>query len=180
MDAPQFVLVKTTSPRGIFGRAGLRFTREWRPLRVADVADLEAHVIDAAILARLEAEREMLAVKPATEAELAELAQAQAAGPRDPATELAEIKARNADLEGRLMRLELAKDKPAHGAESAELAELKARNADLEGRLKSADAEARAKTAELEARLARLESAKPASEAPAPAPAPSNDKKSGK
>ena len=179
MDAPQFVLVKTTSPRGIFGRAGLRFTREWRPLRVAEVADLEAHVIDAAILARLEAEREMLAVKPATEAELAEFAQAQAAGPRDPATELAEIKARNADLEGRLMRLEFA-NKPGAGAEPAELAELKARNAELEGRLKAADAEARAKTAELEARLARLESAKPASEAPVAASAPASDKKSGK
>ncbi len=172
--APQFVLVKTTSPRKIFGRAGLRFTQEWRPLRVADVPDLNASVIDAGILARLEAETEMLAVKPATEAELTEFVQAQASGPRDPAAELAELRGRNADLEGRLMRLEFASDRPA--PESAELAELKARNAELEGRLKSADAEARARNAELEARLARLE-AGPTAPMAAPAAPVAVDKK---
>jgi len=167
---PQFVLVKTASPRGIFGRAGLRFTREWRPLRIADKADLEAGVIDADVLARLEAETEMLAVKPASEAEVAQFMSAQAAGSIDPVTELAEMKVRNADLEGRLMRLEFSAGKGSGPApESGEVADLRAKNADLE------------------ARLARLESAKPASEsataatAPAAAPgapAPAGDKKS--
>lgn len=105
--APKFVLVKTTSPRKMFGRAGLRFTNEWRPLRVEETADLEAGVIDAAVLKRLEDEKEMLAVKPATESEVEEFMAKQAA-PRDPEAELAELKARNADLESRLMRLELA------------------------------------------------------------------------
>lgn len=107
--APQFVLVMSVSPYngGNFGRAGLRFSREWRPLEVAETADLEKGVIDYAILARLKAES-FLAVKPATPEEVAQLAKDRAEGAKDKDTELADLRSKNADLEARLMRLELA------------------------------------------------------------------------
>lgn len=109
MADPKFVLVMSVSPHnnGNFGRAGLRFSREWRPLEVAEVADLEKGIIDEAVLARLQAES-FLAVKPATAEEVARLAEARAAGAQDKDSELAELRAKNADLEARLMRLELA------------------------------------------------------------------------
>lgn len=109
MADPQFVLVMSVSPHnnGNFGRAGLRFSREWRPLEVAEVADLERGIIDAAILARLKAES-FLAVKPATAEEVAQLAEARADANKDKDGELAELRAKNAELEARLMRLELA------------------------------------------------------------------------
>jgi hypothetical protein len=108
-STPQFVLVMSVSPynNGNFGRAGLRFSREWRPLEVADKADLEKGIIDKEILARLKAEA-FLALKPATADEVAQLAAARADGAKDKDSELAELRAKNADLEARLMRLELA------------------------------------------------------------------------
>lgn len=110
--APKFVLVKSVSPHneGRFGRAGLRFTRDWRPLQVADIADVEKGVITPEILARLEAEQQ-LAVKPATEVEVEKLAK-ELADPKDDKARIAELEAANAQLEARLMKLELA-GKPA-------------------------------------------------------------------
>jgi hypothetical protein len=121
---PKFVLVKSTSPRqpdGLFRRAELAFTREWRALEVLDpdAVDPETKtplaesiaraipLISVARLARLEAET-MLAVRPATDKELeqAQLDAAEAAS-KDPATRIADLQAKNADLEARLMRLEL-------------------------------------------------------------------------
>jgi hypothetical protein len=108
---PPFVFVKTTSPRGQFGRAGLRFTRDWRPLKIDAKADLEAGVIDAEIYARLEAEKEMLAVRPATADEIRELTatpELTATAPKDKDEVIAALQKKNAELEGRLMKLELA------------------------------------------------------------------------
>jgi BMFP domain-containing protein YqiC len=161
---PQFVLVMSVSPYndGNFGRAGLRFTRAWRPLEVARTADLEKGVIDYAILDRLQAES-FLAVKPATPEEVAQLAQDRAEGAKDKDSELAELRGKNAQLEARLMRLEVAKS----GPDATELAELRAKNADLEARL--------AGFGELEARLMRLENS-----ATAPMAPPSTDVKPSK
>lgn len=105
---PRFVLVKSTSPynRGDFGRAGLRFTRDWRPLEVGTVANLEKGVIDAEVLKRLESES-FLAVKPATAEEVAKFSEAMVEASKDPSAALADLAARNAELEARLMRLEL-------------------------------------------------------------------------
>lgn len=105
-----FVLVKSASPfRPTFRRAGLQFERDWRILEVREVADVDKGIIDAAVLARLEAEP-MLAVKPATAAEVESYQQDLAArAGRDPASVIDELKAKNADLEARLMKLELAK-----------------------------------------------------------------------
>jgi hypothetical protein len=81
-------------------------------LEVAEKADIEKGIIDAAILKVLEAEKQMLAVKPATaeEAALLQKRQAEHAG-KDKDTIIAELVAKNADLEARLMKLELAGDK---------------------------------------------------------------------
>ncbi len=110
---PKIVLVKSTSPRGSFRRAGLTFTADWRPLEVSATANLEKGVIDAAVLARLEAEK-MLAVKPAsaTEVEAYQKAAAETAG-KDPVEEVVALKKRLAELEARLMQLTL--EPPAKG-----------------------------------------------------------------
>lgn len=110
MDStPQFVLVMSVSPHnsGNFGRAGLRFTREWRPLEVAETCDLERNVIDREILARLKAES-FLAVKPATAEEVQKLLEDRAAGAKDKDTIIEELRAKLVEQEARLMRLELA------------------------------------------------------------------------
>jgi hypothetical protein len=115
-EAPKYVFVKTTSPRGMFGRAGLRFTRDWRPLKVDAEQDLDAGVINAATLARLEAETEMLAVRPATTDEIAELTASPSltgsGGGKDKDEIIAEQGMKIADLEARLLKLELG-GKPA-------------------------------------------------------------------
>lgn len=104
----KFVMVCTRSPKGRFRRAGVDFTAEWRVLEVKETADLSNGVIDAEILARLEAES-MVAVKPATEAQVEAYLkdQAELAG-KDDKQVIAALAAKNADLEARLMRLELA------------------------------------------------------------------------
>jgi hypothetical protein len=169
MADPRFVLVKSVSPHngGNFRRAGLRFTRDWRPLEVTATADLEKGVIDDKILAVLQAET-FLAVKPATTDEVARLADARLDASRDKDSELAELRTKNAELEARLMRLEVGGK--ATGAESPELAELRTKNAALKARV--------AALGDLEARLKRLE-AIPAPTGPATPPAPAaaaNDK----
>ncbi len=174
MADPRFVLVKSVSPHngGNFRRAGLRFTRDWRPLEVAATADLDKGVIDNAVLQVLQAET-FLAVKPATTEEIARLADARLDASRDKDSELADLRAKNAELEARLMRLEVG-GKP--GADTAELEALRAKNADLEARV--------AAIGDLEARLKRLESAPPTAAPPPTAPAPpptapaANDKSS--
>jgi len=135
-STPRFVLVKSVSPhnQGNFGRAGLRFTREWRPLEVAAVHALEKGVIDEAILARLVAETEMLAVKPATPEEVARFAETSAAGPQDKGAELAAERTKNAELEARLMRIEVGIQQAAT-TDPAEVAALRTKNAELEARL---------------------------------------------
>ena len=106
---PTFVMVCTRSPRGRFRRAGLDFTAEWRPLEVRATADVAKDVIDAKILKRLEAES-MLAVKPASEAEIDAYQKdlADRAG-KDPQAVIDAQQQKIADLEARLLRLELAK-----------------------------------------------------------------------
>src|SRR5215510_10262994 len=103
-----FVLVKSVSPHngGNFRRAGLRFTRDWRPLEVAAKPDLDKGVIDEKILQVLQNET-FLAVKPATAEEVSRLADARLDASRDKDSELAELRGKNAELEARLMRLEV-------------------------------------------------------------------------
>lgn len=107
-----FIMVRSCSPRGQFRRAGLVFQTEWRVLEVAEKADIEKGIIDAAILKVLEGEKQMLAVKPATPEEVAAALKAQAehAG-KDKDTIIAEQNAKIAELEARLMKLELAASK---------------------------------------------------------------------
>jgi hypothetical protein len=160
-----FVLVKSVSPHngGNFRRAGLRFTRDWRPLEVAAKSDLDKGVIDEKILQVLQTET-FLAVKPATAEEVAHLADARLDASRDKDSELAELRTKNAELEARLMRLEVG-GKP--GADTAELEALRAKNTELEARV--------AALGDLEARLKRLETA-PAASATAPASSAPTDK----
>jgi hypothetical protein len=174
MADSRFVLVKSVSPHngGNFRRAGLRFTRDWRPLEIAAQPDLEKGVIDDKILQVLQAET-FLAVKPATAEEVARLADARLDASRDKDSELAGLRTKNAELEARLMRLEVG-GKP--GADTAEIEALRAKNADLEARV--------AALGDLEVRLKRLEVA-PTAGATAPAAptasaAPATNDKSGK
>jgi hypothetical protein len=159
MADSRFVLVKSVSPHnnGNFRRAGLRFTRDWRPLEVAAQPDLEKGVIDDKVLQVLQAET-FLAVKPATAEEVARLADARLDASRDKDSELAGLRTKNAELEARLMRLEVGGKQP--GADSAELEALRGKNAELEARV--------AALGDLEGRLKRLEAA-PTAGATAPA-----------
>jgi hypothetical protein len=173
MADPRFVLVKSVSPHngGNFRRAGLRFTRDWRPLEVAAKLDLDKGVIDDEVLKVLHAET-FLAVKPATADEVARLADARLDASRDKDSELAELRTKNAELEARLMRLEVGGKQPGS---DAELEALRAKNAELEARV--------AALGDLEARLKRLETAPTAGPAPtagATAPAAPATDKSGK
>jgi hypothetical protein len=162
MADPRFVLVKSVSPHngGNFRRAGLRFTRDWRPLELAAKPDLDKGVIDDQVLQVLQAET-FLAVKPATADEVARLADAKLDASRDKDSELAGLRDKNAELEARLMRLEVG-GKPA-AADSSELEALRAKNAELETRV--------AALGDLEARLKRLETV-PAPTGPAVPTAP--------
>src|SRR5215475_4503862 len=127
MADSRFVLVKSVSPHngGNFRRAGLRFTRDWRPLEVAAQPDLEKGVIDDKVLQVLQAET-FLAVKPATAEEVARLADARLDASLDKDSELAGLRTKNAELEA-----------------------LRAKNADLEARVAAlGDLEARLKRLE--------------------------------
>ena len=106
MADPRFVLVKSVSPHngGNFRRAGLRFTRDWRPLEVAARPDLDKGVIDDDVLEVLQAET-FLAVKPATADEVARLADAKLDASRDKDSELAGLRDKNAELEARVAAL---------------------------------------------------------------------------
>jgi len=150
-----FVLVKSVSPHngGNFRRAGLRFTRDWRPLEVAAKPDVDKGVIDGKILEILQAET-FLAVKPATAEEVARLADARLDASRDKDGELADLRGKNAELEARLMRLEVGGKQPGS---DPELEMLRAKNAELEAKV--------AALGDLEARLKRLETAPAASTA---------------
>lgn len=116
--APKFVMVRSCSPRDQFRRGGLIFTKDWRVLEVSTTANLEKGIIDEAILKVLEAEKQMLAVKPATEADVEAFLklQADSAG-KDKDTIISELVQKNADLEARLMRLELGAAGAAKGDE---------------------------------------------------------------
>lgn len=155
-NAPKLVLVKSTSPRGSFRRAGLTFTSEWRPLEVGTVVDLEKGRIDTRILGVLEREA-MLAVKPAAEVDVERYLEAlrETAG-KDPVEENAALRKQNADLEGRLMRLELA---VGTKNDNGELAAVRKENAELRARLE---------------KLEKASAEKPAAEK---APADKSDKK---
>jgi hypothetical protein len=174
MADSRFLLVKSVSPHngGNFRRAGLRFTRDWRPLEVAAKADLDKGVIDDKALKVLQDEA-FLAVKPATAEEVARLADARLDASRDKDSELAELRTKNAELEARLMRLEVGSKQP--GAD-AELEALRAKNADLEAKV--------AALGDLEARLKRLEVAPTAAAtgpaAPAAGATPAANDKNGK
>lgn len=129
---PQFVLVRSTNPHreGQYGQRGLRFTRAWRLLKVDpelqhvaklklvnghdDVTSycdpqeaLDNDTISLATLAVLEADS-YLAVKPATQADGEKWIADQAANGGDTDAQNEALRAKNAELEARLMKLELA------------------------------------------------------------------------
>jgi len=135
-DSSTHVLVCTRSPRGRFRRAHLEFTSDWRSLELGAENDIdpkpnaanvsfEYAITDAAkarhaenvigpdTLKRLQGEA-MLAVKPADAAEIEAHRKAQAEHPGDKDAQLRAALAKNADLEARLMKLELMmQGKPA-------------------------------------------------------------------
>jgi hypothetical protein len=123
MADPKFVLVMSVNPHrdGGFSRAGLRFDRSWRALELGENKDrdsegaitpegrtrLDNGVIGPDTYAMLKAEP-FLALRPATAEEVEQLAEDRAKSPADKDSELAVLRAKNADLEARLMKLELA------------------------------------------------------------------------
>lgn len=115
----KFILVMSVNPHrdGGFSRAGLRFSREWRALELSGKNDLDRPipVIDTATFDRIKAET-FLAWKPATEAELTALERARAEAPGDKDAQIASLAQKNADLEARLMKLELAAQGGGKGA----------------------------------------------------------------
>lgn len=154
--APQFVLVKSASPRESFRRAGLTFTRDWRPLQLAETVDLERGVIDEATLKRLEDEP-MLAVKPASADDVEDFLRDRAANTgKDKESQIAELRSYSTDLEARLMRLELnAGDASASNkARDAQIADLQAKLAAKDSERAKADKAKDDKIAELQAKLA--------------------------
>lgn len=104
-----YVMVRSCSPRGQFRRAGIVFQTDWRVLELGEKLDIEKGIIDAATLKILEAEKQMLAVKPATPEEAAafQKTQSEHAG-KDKDAIIADLVSKNAELEARLMKLELA------------------------------------------------------------------------
>jgi hypothetical protein len=106
---PDFVLVKSTNPHreGQYGRAGLRFTREYRLLKLADAFNAELGEITAKELAILEKDS-FLAVKPASAADVERLQAEIATTGGDKEATIDFLRKQNADLEARLMKLELA------------------------------------------------------------------------
>lgn len=121
--ARTFILVCSVSPynNGNFSRAGLRFSRQWRPLEVVgdDDENLAEGKISAATRKRLE-EETFLATKPASAAEVERLTADQATGSSDPQATIASQAAQIADLEARLMRLEAGDAKPSKKSAAAE------------------------------------------------------------
>lgn len=109
---PAFVLVMAVTPRGFWRHRGLHFTREWSVLQIGDKLDVLASPIpmaDEANYLEILASKNELAVKPASAEEIAAF-QASVAANRglDKDMVIADLQAKNADLEARMMRLELA------------------------------------------------------------------------
>lgn len=111
-DLPSFVLVMAVTPHGFWRHRGLHFTREWSVVQLGDKLDVLAQpmpLIDAATYAELLASKETLGVKPATPDELAEFHKRAAENRgKDKDAVIADLQKNNADLEARLMKLELA------------------------------------------------------------------------
>lgn len=114
---PPYVMVRSVNPHreGGFSRAGLRFTREWRTLKVGAEDNLKEDTIGPATLKRLETEG-FLAVKPATEGDVENYKAIAAASRTDKDAVIDDLLKSKADLEARLMRLEQAAKQPASDA----------------------------------------------------------------
>lgn len=128
--ARAFILVMSVSPHhnGGFGRAGYRFSRTWRPLEIvaegdikvdehgrADSAAEEQSLITPTLVERLKAES-FLAVKDASASEVDRLLADRAAGAgMSDADRIAKLESDKADLESRLMKLELGASGDAKG-----------------------------------------------------------------
>lgn len=132
-SAPQYALVRSVSQHrkdGQFRRAGLRFDHNWRTLKIDDAAHLEAgkagrHLQDekaregavaraqqilveggviTSTIFRILEEETMLAVKPATSADMRDFEDAQAmatSSPNSMAAELLDMRRKIAELEAR-------------------------------------------------------------------------------
>lgn len=119
---PAFVLAKSTNPHndGRYGRAGLRFTREWRVLKLGDAFDAETSTITPEQHALLDKDT-LIVLKPASEDDAKAYEAELAAHGTNKDAVIETLRTKNADLEARLMKLELmmAKDEkknpPAKG-----------------------------------------------------------------
>jgi len=122
MDSqPQFLLCIAVAPRGTWRVHGIEFSREWRPVQLGGEAlDIGAPVpvLDDATAAQIEYDEKIgaLATRPATAEEVAAYQQqlVDAKG-KDPDAVIADLKAKNAELEARMMKLELASSTPKKG-----------------------------------------------------------------
>jgi hypothetical protein len=117
-----YVLVKSTSPRPTFRRAGFMFTAEWRALELGDTDDVDKDVVGPESLARIKAEANgkppMLAWMPATAEQIEQIEKDRAAlVGKDPTEVIAMQNATIADLQARLMKLELVGKKNDKGAD---------------------------------------------------------------
>lgn len=130
---PTHVMVKSAAPKGRFRRAHLDFTNEtWRCFKIGTELDADpdkepstgaitaeaakrhaAGVIGPDTYERLAREHTMLAVKSCTAEEVADYEKRQADGAGKSQEQLlAEVLAKNAELEARLMKVELGKQAP--------------------------------------------------------------------
>lgn len=109
---PSFVLVMAVTPHGWWRHRGLHFTREWSVVQLGDKLDVLATpipMVDTATYDELLASKATLAVKPATPDELADFQRRVAENRgKDKDLVIADLQMKNADLEARMMKLELA------------------------------------------------------------------------
>lgn len=125
--AKKYVMIKHTSPRATFRRAHLQFTKDWQVFEVGEQNDSDPNqpgsteitedararhargVIGPDTLRRCEAET-MLAVKPATADDVQNFQKTLASRAGKSTDQIiAELAAKNAELEARLMKVELGK-----------------------------------------------------------------------
>ena len=106
---PAFVLAKSTNPHndGRYGRAGLRFTREWRVLKLAEESNPETGAITAEQYAILDKDP-LIVLKPASEDDAKAYEAELATHGTNKDALIDSLRVKNAELEARLMKLELA------------------------------------------------------------------------
>ena len=111
--AATFLLCMAIAPKGTWRVHGIEFSREWRPVQVGEELDIDAPVptVDARTKEQIDHDVTIgaLATRPATAAEVdAYLQQLAEMKGKDPSVVISDLQKKNAELEARLMKLELS------------------------------------------------------------------------